>query len=91
MGANEKIRKYIKQWESNCYPEGIPDEAPIELENNNLVPSYRRICIAIMKNDIQLQSLGYSREYCEIYDQLKKAELIKRGVKIDYQLKIIWV
>jgi predicted phosphoadenosine phosphosulfate sulfurtransferase len=75
----EKIVEYIKEWELRCYPDGIPDEAPIELENNNLVPSYRRICKAIMKNDIALQTLGYQRIKCDLYYQLKHRELAQKG------------
>ena len=71
----EKIFKYISTWEARGYPDGIPDEAPWELEKNNLVPSYRRICKAILMNDITLQSLGFSKPNCEIYNVLKRIEL----------------
>jgi predicted phosphoadenosine phosphosulfate sulfurtransferase len=69
------IRKYIKQQEKRGYPEGIPDEAPSELESNQLVPSYRRICRALLKNDLTLQSLGFSKPDCAIYSSLKRIEL----------------
>jgi predicted phosphoadenosine phosphosulfate sulfurtransferase len=75
----EKIVEYIELWQDRCYPDGIPDEAPMELENNNLVPSYRRICKAILKNDIALQTLGYDRVKCDLYLQLKHKELAQKG------------
>jgi Predicted phosphoadenosine phosphosulfate sulfotransferase len=81
MTQYEKIISYIKTWENRCYPDGLPDEAPNELESRGLVPSYRRICKAILKNDVQLQTLGFSRPQCELYMQLKKRELTERGVK----------
>jgi predicted phosphoadenosine phosphosulfate sulfurtransferase len=90
MGTKTKIKKYIKDWEERCYPNGIPDEAPIELEKSNLVPSYRRICFAIMKNDFSLKYLGFSSSKCQVYNELKKIELIQRGViKQDNQLKLL--
>lgn len=80
MGAKSKIKNYISTWEKRCYKSGIPDEAPLELEINNLVPSYRRIAIAIMKNDYQLQSLGFNREPCSAYNELKRIEISQRDV-----------
>lgn len=78
-----KIQSYIAQWERRGYPDGIPDEAPAELERlNNKVPSYRLICLAIIKNDKQLESLGFTRRPCEIYNILKREELEARGVEI---------
>jgi len=68
------------KWESRGYSDGIPDEAPLRLEALNKAPSYRMICIAIMKNDKQLKTLGYSREKCHAYTDIKKEELIRRGV-----------
>ena len=74
------IREYVSKWEAQGYPEGIPDEAPIELERALKVPSYRMICRALLKNDFLLKSLGFTRPTCELYMQLKKTELIERGV-----------
>lgn len=74
----KKIRGWVRTWEGRCYPEGIPDEAPSELENANLVPSYRRICKAILKNDFPLLTLGFTREPCEAYSLLKKIEINER-------------
>jgi len=62
------------------YPEGIPDEAPLELEKNLLVPSYRMICRALLKNDMQLKTLGFERVPCEIYNKIKRQELKERGI-----------
>jgi predicted phosphoadenosine phosphosulfate sulfurtransferase len=84
----KKIQDYIKTWEGRCYSEGIPDEAPHELEIRNKVPSYRRICFAILRNDYSLQSLGFSKCKPLVYHELKKVELIEKGkIKIT-QLKL---
>lgn len=82
----EKLKKYIHDWEKNCYFSGIPEEVPNEI--NHLVPSYKQICIAIMKNDIQLQYLGFSRPKCLIYNELKRIEINNRPTTKSIQLKL---
>jgi len=89
MGTKDKIKTYVKKWENRCYTTGIPDAAPIELEQNDLVPSYRRICLAILKNDNNLLTLGFTKSKSKAYNDLKRVELIDRGViKPDLQLKL---
>ena len=75
-----KIAAYIAKWKSRGYQNGIPEEAPPKLEAHNKAPSYRTICHAILKNDRNLLTLGFSRPDCRIYNQLKRQELISRGV-----------
>ena len=78
----EKILNYINDWENKCYKDGIPDEAPLRLEQLGKVPSYRRICIAILKNDFALKTLGFSPPKSEVYNELKRIELEQRKLKI---------
>lgn len=73
----EKIKQYIDFWVKNCYKDGLPDDAPLEI--SNMVPSYKRIAIAILKNDYPLETLGYSPPKSKIYDSLKKIELKERA------------
>lgn len=75
----KRIEAYIRNWTSKGYPDGLPDEAPRRLEEANKVGSYRQICIALMKNDWNLLTLGNSRPPCQIYMSLKRAELIAKG------------
>lgn len=75
----KKINTYINRWLSQGYPDGLPDEAPAPLEALNKVGSYRLICTALMKNDVTLKTLGYSRPACPLYSALKRQELIARG------------
>ena len=78
----EKIFKYIEQWRKRGYESAIPDEVPYELEKRNLAPSYKAICVAIMKNDFQLEYLGFQREKCLWYSEIKRIEIDNRnGVK----------
>jgi hypothetical protein len=47
--------------------------------------------MAIMRNDMALQSLGYSREPCGIYMGIKRAELLARGkIQPSRQLEMLW-
>ncbi|MGZ6469411.1 MAG: DUF3440 domain-containing protein, partial [Bdellovibrionota bacterium] len=73
-----RITAYISKWESQGYQGGIPDEAPAKLEALNKAPSYRKVCKAILSNDLHLTSLGYSRPQVESYGVLKRIELTER-------------
>lgn len=81
MGKN-KIKTFVRTWEKRCYMEGIPDEAPRMLEAANLVPSYRKIAVAILKNDHHLISLGFQAPTSEVYNQLKRIEIKERNEKL---------
>lgn len=82
----EKIKKYIKDWERKGYSNGIPDEAPSELEKRNIVPSYRKIAIAILKNDPSLKSLGLSGKTSKYYSAYKYIELNKNNKQLKLDL-----
>ena len=71
-----RIIEYTEQWEKRCYKEGIPDDAPMELGDK--VPSYKRICMAILKNDFQLVGLGYAPKVTKYYSILKRIEIDAR-------------
>jgi len=73
-----KIKKYITKWEKQGYENGIPDTAPSRLELMGKVPSYRMICRAIMRNDLALTTLGYSKPKSHYYNLLKKIEIESR-------------
>ena len=73
----KKIREYISGWEQKCYHRGIPDETPLEIKD--LVPSYKKIAIAILNNDHGLKSLGLTPKKSIYYHQLKKIEIEARN------------
>lgn len=79
-----KIKNIIEQWEKRCYKNGIPDEAPIRLEELNKVISYRKLCLCIFKNDNCLKTIGFEPKKAEIYHEFKKIQL---GIK-ERQLKL---
>lgn len=83
--VHEKVREYVSMWEKRCYKKGIPDEAPFQLKDK--VPSYKRICLAILNNDLQLTSLGYEPKKSKYYSILKRIEISARVYK-GKQLKL---
>lgn len=74
----QKILQYIAKWEKQGYPQGIPDHADSRLEAIGKCPSYRKICVAILKNDVALVSLGYARQPSDAYNAIKKIEIAGR-------------
>lgn len=85
----KRIESYIKKWTTTVYLSDIPDEAPRRLEELNKVPSYRQICKSILLNDFHLKKLGCQKPKCQAYHNIKKAELMSRGIiKEDKQLKL---
>jgi predicted phosphoadenosine phosphosulfate sulfurtransferase len=84
--THEKINDYIENWEKRCYTKGIPDEAPIQISDK--VPSYKKICIALLKNDMNLTSLGYEPKKTKYYSMLKRIELSARNDGKPKQLKL---
>lgn len=77
----QKILQWLETWKGRDYHEGIPDEAPDSLESLNKAPSYRMICKAILKNDRNLETLGFTRQPCEAYNAIKKIEIAQRKKK----------
>ncbi len=71
-----KIIVFCKWWEQRGYPDGIPDEAPYELEQKRLAPSWRRICKSLLRNDYWGKGLGFSQNKSESYK--KYLDLMKR-------------
>lgn len=83
----QRIKSYIRLWENRCYKNGIPDKADERLESFGLVPSYRRICIAILKNDPSLKTLGFTPKHSNYYSDLKHIELkTRKGMVIQLKL-----
>lgn len=72
-----KIYTFIKWWEERGYFESIPDQAPLILENERIVPSWRRICKSLLRNDYWCKGLGFTQHKTEAYNkylQLKKEQ-----------------
>lgn len=67
---SEKIKKFLSWWEK----EGIaviPDRADIREEAKRKVPSWRRICKVLLKNDYWCKGLSFSQTKKELEKQMK--------------------
>lgn len=73
-----KIYTYIKWWKDRGYSSGIPDEAPYILESKKLVPSWRRICKTLLRNDYWCKGIGFSQQKTDAYKKYLEYKKKKR-------------
>lgn len=71
-----KIDTFRKWWMDRGYPEGIPDEAPYDLEAARKAPSWRRVCKSLLRNDYWSKGLGFSQHRSAAYG--KYLDLMRR-------------
>lgn len=71
-----KIILFRKWWIERGYTPDIPDEAPLELEMKRDVPSWRRVCKSLLRNDYWCKGLGFSQHKSAAYQ--KYIELMKK-------------
>lgn len=64
-----KIAVYIRWWTKRGYPDGIPDESDIKVENAGKAPSWRRICKTLLRNDYWCKYLGFSPTKTSAYQK----------------------
>lgn len=80
-----KIFTFETWWKDRGYDDGIPDEAPYVLESKKLVPSWRRVCKSLLRNDFWCKGLGFTQHKTDAYKkylELKK----RRRTEAKYQL-----
>ena len=77
-GLRSRIAEYTRQWSARGYPDGLPDEVPLVLMRENLAPSHKAIALAILRNDMTGQSLGFTPTPSRYYGILKRIELETR-------------
>ena len=73
---SNKIGIFVKWWKERGYPEGVPDEADYDLEIAKKVPSWRRVCKTLLRNDWWCKGLGFTQHKSAAYE--KYLELMKR-------------
>jgi predicted phosphoadenosine phosphosulfate sulfurtransferase len=74
----DKILLFTKWWTERGYPDGIPDEADYALEAKRLVPSWRRICKSLLRNDYWGKGLGFSQQKSDAYTKYQKLMKARR-------------
>ncbi len=79
MELSDKVRKYIKDWKAKGYAVDIPDEVPNALMDKNLAPSYKAIALALLSNDLNLESLGFVPKKSKWYSAYKRVEIDERN------------
>lgn len=67
---HSKIEKFLSYWKKNGYDGNIPQAADPALEAQKKVPSWRRICKVLLKNDYWCKGLSFSQTKGEMEKQL---------------------
>jgi predicted phosphoadenosine phosphosulfate sulfurtransferase len=67
----DRVKEYENTWIERCYSDGIPDEVPKKLMDSRRAPSWKAVAIAILKNDLNLHSLGFRPKRSKWYEPLK--------------------
>lgn len=63
----KKFKVFLKWWKLRGYPEGIPDEAPANLEAKRIAPSWRRLCKVLLRNDYWCKGLAFTQPKSAAY------------------------
>jgi predicted phosphoadenosine phosphosulfate sulfurtransferase len=83
-----KIHVFLRWWEKNGYPNGIPDQADAKLESARKAPSWRRIAKMLLRNDYWAKGLSFSQtkhgfHYQQYLNRIKKErEEIKNASRL---------
>lgn len=68
----DKIGVFLRWWEQRGYESGIPDEAPNDEEAAKAVPTWRRICKTLLRNDYWCKGLSFSQHKSGAYENYRK-------------------
>lgn len=71
-----KIYVFIRWYQTRGFENGIPDEADTEKESNREVPSWRRVCKALLRNDYWCKGLSFTQHESKAYT--KYLQVMKR-------------
>lgn len=76
----ERFVKFIAGWKARGYSK-IPDEAPHDLESKCWVPSWKRMCKTILRNDYWCKGLGQSQPKSDAYEKFKSIKIKRKMEK----------
>lgn len=62
-----RFKDHIKGWKKRGYVGDLPDSAPLELEQKHWVPSWRRMCKVLLRNDWWCKGLGMTQPKSPAY------------------------
>lgn len=80
-----KVSVFVKWWMERGYPEGIPDEGDYKLEADKKIPSWRRVCKSLLRNDYWCKGLSFTQHRSEAYEKYLK---LMETRKNKWQLKL---
>lgn len=64
-----KIHKFVEWWMARGYEDGIPDEGDARLEAEKKIPSWRRICKSLLRNDYWCKGLSFTQHKSDAYNR----------------------
>ena len=67
-----KVSVFVKWWTERGYENGIPDEGDYKLEADKKIPSWRRICKSLLRNDYWCKGLSFTQHKSEAYTKYLK-------------------
>jgi predicted phosphoadenosine phosphosulfate sulfurtransferase len=74
----ERFNAWILGWHKRGYRKGIPDFAPPELEKKYWVPSWRRLCKVLLRNDWWCKGLGMTQPKSAAYAKYMALKAARR-------------
>ena len=74
---SDEVMAFVEQWRGG-YGGKLPDEAPTILESRKKVPSWRRVCKMLLRNDYWAKGLGFSQQQSGSAHQQYKRLMAKR-------------
>lgn len=75
-----KVAVFIKWYQDRGYPDGIPDEASADDEAGHKVPSWRRVCKTLLRNDYWCKGLGFSQQTGMAHKEYKERMAKRRNL-----------
>jgi predicted phosphoadenosine phosphosulfate sulfurtransferase len=63
-----KILLFLRWWMARGYPQGIPDVADAKAEASKEIPTWRRICRCLLKNDHWMKGLSFGQTKSQSYE-----------------------
>ena len=67
-----KFAVFLHWWRERGYPNGIPDEADPALEAAHKVPSWRRVCKVLLRNDYWCKEMAFGQHKSGAYERYRK-------------------
>lgn len=68
----DKIAVYLHWWKEKEGIDPIPDHGDVKLEADRKIPSWRRVCKVLLRNDYWCKGLSFGQTKSESYDRYKK-------------------